>query len=168
MTLLAQITTSSVSQEARGAGRRTLRLRVVASTSGDETDALIHNLSEHGLLVETQAPLSEGDTLEIDLPEAGVTEAAVVWTRTGLAGCEFRQPVATAVVSAALLRSPPADLAPVVLRQAPAASVWDYEPSDHFDPETSTRVATIASLALALIAATIFAVALLSFPFSIG
>ena len=160
MALLAQIITSSESQEARSAGRRILRLHVVASTSGDETDALIH------LLVETKASLFEGDTLEVDLPEAGVTAAVVVWTRSGLAGCEFQRPVPTAIVSAALLRSPPATLAPAALPEANTLSVWDYQPAAYPDVDASTRLIAIASLVLAMIAVTIFILALLSFPFS--
>ena len=166
MALLAQIITSSESQEARSAGRRILRLHVVASTSGDETDALIHNLSEYGLLVETKASLFEGDTLEVDLPEAGVTAAVVVWTRSGLAGCEFQRPVPTAIVSAALLRSPPATLAPAALPEANTLSVWDYQPAADPDVDASTRLIAIASLVLAMIAVTIFILALLSVPFS--
>ena len=167
MPLLARLTAVPSGDEARASGRRTLRLEVSVSTSGDANNALIHNLSEHGLLVETAESLLEGEMIEVDLPEAGVTAAIIVWTRSGLAGCRFQRPISTAAVSASLLRSPASEPVKSVNDQPIGAVAWDYEPADDLDVDTSTRAIVIVSLILALSATTIFIVALLSFSFSL-
>ena len=41
----------------------------------------------------------------VDLPEAGLVDARVVWRRTTLHGCTFLEPVRRASISAALLRA---------------------------------------------------------------
>lgn len=51
--------------------------------------ALIHNLSESGLLIETSADLRGGEALQVDLPRIGTTTALVVWARGCFAGREF-------------------------------------------------------------------------------
>src|SRR5688572_21845770 len=104
--LLAQIDCTSTGRDDRAAPRRTLRLSVPTGPAADATEALIHNLSERGLLVETTVALDLGDTLYVELPEAGSTPARVVWLKDKFAGCEFVAPVAKAAVSAALLQSP--------------------------------------------------------------
>jgi len=87
----------------RSAARHTLRLNVLPDVSGNSTPALIHNLSETGLLIETAADLEVGESLQIDLPHAGLTSALVNWSRGQLVGCEFASPVSSASISAALL-----------------------------------------------------------------
>lgn len=68
--------------------------------------ALIRNLSENGLLVETAAPLGPRDTFEITLPNHHEVAAEVVWVKGDLKGCRFFAPIPRAVVSAAVLLSP--------------------------------------------------------------
>jgi hypothetical protein len=104
--LLAEIQEQPVEGEDRASARRTLRLRVPTLLPTNATEAVIHNLSERGLLVETTSTLDLGDALEVELPEAGDTAAHVVWVRGNFAGCEFVSPLPKAAVSAALLRSP--------------------------------------------------------------
>lgn len=77
-----------------------------SSVRGDPVT--IHDLSATGMLIETAADLHPFDALEIELPEAGVTTALVVWHSGRYFGCEFKEPVFQATVSAARLRSPPA------------------------------------------------------------
>lgn len=60
------------------------------------------------MLIETTATLHAFDALEVDLPEAGATSAFVVWHSGRYFGCEFREPVFQAAVSAVRLRSAPA------------------------------------------------------------
>jgi hypothetical protein len=103
----AEILTEHVSSDGRGAVRRTLRLGVQAQSGGEVAMALILNLSESGLLLETVVKLEVGDRLQIDIPEASSSVARVVWTEGFLSGCEFVNPVPTGAVSAAQLKSPP-------------------------------------------------------------
>lgn len=90
----------------RYASRRALRLGATLSDSGVEVT--IHDLSPTGLLLETSQPLTQGETLFVDLPERGPTAASVVWSSGRYYGCAFELSIPAAVVSAALLRSPAA------------------------------------------------------------
>lgn len=165
MPLAAQIRTSTESGKARGSVRRTLRLKVAAATPEDASHALIHNISEGGLLVETRAPLKLGDTLEVDLPEAGTTAAIVVWSRDRFFGCRFQSPVHVGAVSAALLRSPARPRADSGEAPFPF-SRRHYEPVKEAE-DPWMQVLVIAGIIVSLLAAVIFAVALLSYPFSL-
>lgn len=170
MPLLAQLTTDARATDERGAVRRSLRLEVRASP-GDATTALIRNLSERGLLIETAADLAIGDTLHVDLPEAGVAEARIVWRDGSFFGCEFLTPVSKAAVSAALLLAP-AERAPATeLPALPANSAFGDE-LERAEPELEpyspgVDVVLMASLVIALVMAAVFIYALLTFPFSI-
>jgi hypothetical protein len=59
------------------------------------------------MLIETATKLPLLGGIEIDLPEAGSTEAVVVWNSGRYYGCEFKESLPKAVISAALLRSQP-------------------------------------------------------------
>ena len=104
MSLPAEILTT-VSSDSRATVRRTLRLQVSAQLSGGAVQADIRNLSENGLLVETTMDLVIGEILYFELPEAGIRQAQVVWSRGRLFGCEFKTALSKGIVSAALLRS---------------------------------------------------------------
>jgi len=100
----------------RGWTRRSLSL--VSSLQGTGTEVTIHDVSSTGLLMETAAELAVLDDLEIELPEAGFTAAVVVWSSGRFYGCQFKDRISQAAISAALLRSPasqPGD-APLELR----------------------------------------------------
>ncbi|HKC04147.1 MAG TPA: PilZ domain-containing protein [Sphingomicrobium sp.] len=105
MALLARLSEPQAGR-ARAAARRTLSLRVPALSAGRTDAALIHNLSEHGLRIETDAIVQTGEIIRVELPEAGAVDARIIWTGGGFAGCRFLTPIQKAAVSAALLRSP--------------------------------------------------------------
>lgn len=87
------------------APRRKLQLEARSALgSGDATSVLVHNLSETGLLLESQVTLAVGEKIEIDLPQAGATSAKVIWAGSNLFGCEFDSPISAAALSAAQLR----------------------------------------------------------------
>ena len=97
---------SSFSSEQRGALRRTLRLKVdVGREDGSAVPLIIHDLSATGLLVQTGDGPSIGEKLHIELPDAGLHPAKVVWSSGSFVGCRFDQPLPQATISAALLRS---------------------------------------------------------------
>ena len=108
MAIAAHFETASPSGETRRQPRRTLLLEALGATAGDEaTSVLIHNISATGLLLECEAPLDEGETLEIELPEAGVATASVIWASGRFFGCQFETPISPAALSAAQLRAAP-------------------------------------------------------------
>jgi hypothetical protein len=167
--LLAQLTTEARPSDNRDAVRRSLRLEVRAS-SDDASPALIRNLSERGLLIETVAGLAIGETIQVDLPHAGPSEARIVWRDGSFFGCEFLAPVSKAAVSAALLLAPPEHAPETALPDLPANSAFGGElertnlPLEPYSPEV--RAALMASLVLALFMVALFIYALLAFPFS--
>ncbi len=94
----------------RSTARRALRLEtsVFAGAGAQdefaEANVTIHNISAAGLLIETALELVEGETLAIDLPEAGVVDAMVVWRSERLYGCAFEVPIGAAALAAAQLQ----------------------------------------------------------------
>lgn len=102
--------------------RRSKQRRKLSLDSNIQTGEIvsIHDISATGMLIETDAELSGLDRLEINLPENGTTDAAVVWNSGRFYGCEFSKPLSPAKISAALLRSTPAPT-PRPRRQSPGA-----------------------------------------------
>jgi hypothetical protein len=68
--------------------------------------ARVRNLSEGGMMLETDADMAVGDTLSVQLEGAAGTEARIVWRQEQTYGCRFIEPIPTATVSAALLQAP--------------------------------------------------------------
>ncbi|PQM29027.1 XRE family transcriptional regulator [Sphingopyxis lindanitolerans] len=92
--------------DARARARRTLRLPAQGThDDGSGIAVLVHNISETGLLLESDAGIAVGDRIEIDLPHAGESPATVVWVSDRLSGCRFDTPISPATLSAAQLRS---------------------------------------------------------------
>ncbi len=116
----------SLDPGARTSPRRALRLAASGRLGdGVEANVTIHNLSAAGLLLETALELAVGEQLALDLPEAGMVDAAVVWRSEQLYGCAFEQALGSAVLAAAQLRSAP-----------PATGALRFEtgPGDPFGP----------------------------------
>lgn len=167
--LPARLTTDAQTSDNRGAIRRSLSLEVRASPT-DASSALIRNLSERGLLIETEADLAIGDTIEVDLPEAGASDARIVWCEGSFFGCEFLAPVPRAAVSAALLLAPVERTPTTAIPALPEDSAFgddraqrEYEPVPY---SPGIDIVLMVSLVVALIMAALFIYALLTFPFS--
>jgi len=105
----ARIRARSAEAERRWQTRRDVTIATSAHARESGYDALIRNLSENGLLVETDAPLGVRDSFVVTLPDHGDCEAEVVWVKGALKGCRFHLPVPKCVVSALVLRSPLGD-----------------------------------------------------------
>lgn len=88
----------------RLAARRKLHLGTTLAPSGE--NVVVHNISQTGLLIETDAELATSQQFEVELPDVGATVATVIWNSDNLFGCQFRTPIPTSAMSAALLRSP--------------------------------------------------------------
>jgi hypothetical protein len=119
MGMLAQIAFDPQTDEQRRLPRRALQLEVAG-----ESSAIVRNLSQLGLLIETPKVLEVGDRVAVELTKGVPAEAHVIWARTPFYGCEFARPVSRAAVSAALLRSPIEE--PPIPLLGPAVAGWDY------------------------------------------
>lgn len=151
MVIAAQWDEQRNQQAARADGRRgvrrTLRLEAVGELAGGQAArVLVHNVSATGLLIESETRLGAGETLSVDLPEAGLVQARVVWSSGTLYGCEFEAPVRPAVLSAAQLRSAVVD--PVAI-SAPRGL------TDESFGERLHRLRKLRGLSMAQIAATL-------------
>jgi len=106
MSLLAHLEPEKGKAERRSSRRRKLRLETDSGTT-PESRVIIHDLSEQGMLLESQAALAVGEKLDLVIPEAGSAAAAIVWSSGHYFGCRFEKALSNSAVSAALLRSPP-------------------------------------------------------------
>lgn len=168
--LVAQLRTEAQTSDNRAARRRSLSLEVRAFSPPDAGNALIRNLSERGLLIETAADLAIGETIQVELPEAGACEARIVWRDGSFFGCEFLTPVPQAAVSAALLLAPFERAPAAALPQLPENSVFgDDWAEPRFEPDPyspGVDIVLMVSLVVALCMAALFIYVLLTFPFS--
>lgn len=89
----------------RSAQRRALRLETSGlAPDGGEANVTIHNISAAGLLLETALELATGEQFALDLPEAGIVTAVIIWRSERLFGCAFDQPIGPAALAAAQLQ----------------------------------------------------------------
>lgn len=96
---------SATDDSQRSAPRRALRLEASGlAPDGDEANVTIHNISAAGLLIETALNLAQGEQLALDLPEAGVVTAVIVWRSNHLYGCAFKRALGPAALAAAQLQ----------------------------------------------------------------
>lgn len=146
------------SRNRRSSPRRQLSLGAVLPETGDE--AVIHDLSTTGILIETEADLATFEQLQLDLMEAGPVIATVIWNSGHYFGCEFHQPIPQAAISAALLRSPFAQ--PKAEAQA-AVTHQEVEGEDIADDRypLSVRLRVILGASLLLWAVILWAIGLL-------
>ena len=124
--LLAEISVDPSQADARGTSRRKLRLVTEVSYSHDNARVLILNLSKSGMLIETAAPLTVGESFEVDLPEAGTVIARVIRRQAQQFGCAFDSQLSQGALSGALLQSEPDRIVPpAVPGSAAVQSEWD-------------------------------------------
>lgn len=109
MVIKAYLDPQSPTDGQRAAPRRALWLETSGLVLGGESaNVTIHNLSAAGLLLETTLDLAVGAQLAVDLPEAGMVDARIVWRSERLYGCAFEQALGAAALAAAQLQSAPA------------------------------------------------------------
>ncbi|WP_427965390.1 PilZ domain-containing protein [Altererythrobacter sp.] len=142
----AYISPVEPSAERRGAVRRVVTLGLdVAETRGN-TRVLILNLSRTGLLLQTSAELEVGETIQIDVPEAGQVEAKIVRQNGDQFGAMFDNPIKQAAISAVLLAAP-ARPEPLAREEIAAAhrSHPSYEPVPDWLPLAILAVTACAT-----------------------
>lgn len=86
--------------------RHLLRIATDLTSSAITSRALIHDISELGLRLETAARLEEGERIFVALPFVGVRETRVVWNKGTFFGCEFCDPLTKVEAVVTLLRAP--------------------------------------------------------------
>lgn len=64
---------------------------------------IVHDISDTGLLIETDSELKVGEMIEVNLPQAGLMEAEIVWDGGRVYGSRFTRQLTTAAISAARL-----------------------------------------------------------------
>lgn len=85
--------------------RHVLRLEALgAIAGGEQTRVTVHNISASGLLIETAATLEIGETIVLELPEAGERIATVSWASEAYYGCQLDRPLSAGELGAAQLR----------------------------------------------------------------
>ena len=131
----------------RSAQRRKLGLGAVLPDTGDE--AVIHDLSTTGILIETKADLATFEQLQLELPEVGQVVATVMWNSGQYFGCEFHGPIPQMAISAALLRSPFNATAPAATATAAHEALDEAEAKDDRYP-FRVRLRIILGLSIAL------------------
>ena len=140
----------------RTAVRRKLTL---GSTLAEcDSEVVIHNLSSTGLLIETPADLGSDEAFEVHMPEAGATQAMVIWSTGRFFGCRFERPVPLAAISAAMLRSeidPKAD-APSVIEAQQAFASFDMPAGP--DLASESRVGLEPAIAVVLLGGLTYAI----------
>lgn len=104
-------------------GRHILSLEI--SDIGDGSagfEGVVHNLSSSGMMLETSAPFTVGDSFVLTAPHDDQVEATVVWKDGAFFGCKFERRLSAADVSAARLMSGFDKPAPVIDDQARTTS----------------------------------------------
>jgi len=97
----AKIETSIDNRERR---RHTLILDVEGRENGTASGAaLVHDISDTGLLIETTCALAVGEVIEVTLAPMGVMEAEIMWDGGQIYGCKFTQENPQAAISAELV-----------------------------------------------------------------
>lgn len=110
MSVAAHFETNKAAGPHREGQPRAERRRLLLETqgalqSGIETQVVIHNFSETGVLLESHVELEIDEVIELALPEAPHTRARIIWASGRLYGCAFEKPISPATLSAAQLRS---------------------------------------------------------------
>jgi hypothetical protein len=108
----------SATGEARLSRRHKLSLDAQAAIGDGAETVMILDLSSTGLLIDSPRELDLGEQVEVELPHVASVRAEVVWRSGSYHGCAFVTPVSPGAVSAARLRSLPADLEPNAVGEA--------------------------------------------------
>lgn len=163
MRMFAHVMNADANVNRRRTARRALILDAVAHSGENEaSEIVIHNLSQSGLLIESQADFAVGEIFYLHLPEIGATPAQVRRKDDNRYGCEFLAPVAKLVISAALLKSDfgmPEDDMAQIFEQKVAASRFFGEQALPINQTGTPIVYMMSAVFAVLVAAVAFVMA---------
>lgn len=94
------------SAERRDEQRWHVELLVTLAPKSGKRFANVRNLSEKGMMLETDQDLRIGEIVHVALPGGHETDARIVWQQGNAFGCEFLTRIPTPAISAALLQAP--------------------------------------------------------------
>jgi len=94
------------SEDRRSDQRWHVELLVSLGLQDGSRFANVRNLSERGMMLETDLQLQIGETIHVALPGGHETDARIVWQQDHAFGCEFFSRIPTPAISAALLQAP--------------------------------------------------------------
>ncbi len=104
-------------------GRHILHLELSETGDGNAAfEGIVHNLSSGGMLLETSAPFTVGDSFVLTAPYGDQVEATLVWNDGFMFGCKFQHRLSAAGISAARLMSAIDKTSPVIAGQATSDS----------------------------------------------
>lgn len=86
--------------------RRRHKLFLETEAHGAESfigKVIVYDISDTGLLIETESCLKVGEMIEVNLPQAGLMEAEVMWVGGEIYGCRFTHELPKVAISAARL-----------------------------------------------------------------
>lgn len=107
MSLMGRINARKGTGMIHGEPRRKLSLEGPAASFKEVgVDVHVYNLSRTGMILETDAPLSVGEPIQILLPESGVCSAVIVWANEEIYACQFNKSLNPATISAIRLQAP--------------------------------------------------------------
>lgn len=127
--------------------RRKLHLDAPGSDGSDSAIAIL-DISTTGLLLKSTGTFAVGEAVELDLPDAPGVRAVVKWSSGALFGCQFKEPVPIATVSAALLRARSAPRHSKVMSPPVAATIPGHAHDDEGNLAFGVRLRWIVGLAL--------------------
>ena len=84
---------------------------------GGEVTVIVHNISEQGMVLETDEPFALGEPLDINLPQSGAARATVAWISGRLIGFDFDMPISRIRIDAEQFRNA-VSITPVGMNQA--------------------------------------------------
>lgn len=146
------------------ADRRRSRRRVISfgldvAESRADSPLLILDVSEAGMQIQTTAQLGIGESVIVELPEAGSVEAKVRWRTRDRYGARFTTPISQAAISAIQLASPARVNDAIVSQDELVTSRTSDERSD-------SSAVLYSVLALACLVVVAFLYAMWSLPIS--
>lgn len=151
MSLPAMLEHTPAGENARALPRRRLRLSVPAIVSTGARNAVVHDISVGGLLLETDSAVAADELIAIELPDVDQVEARVVWSSGRFFGCEFTETLPTRIVSASLLKAEPL---PRSNHQAGASETESaFKEQERFERgnlSTAARIQIVVAISLAL------------------
>ena len=86
--------------------RRRHKLFLETEARGPESfvgKVIVYDISDTGLLIETESRLKVGELIEVNLPQAGLMEAEIMWVGGEIYGCRFTHELPQAALSATRL-----------------------------------------------------------------
>ena len=144
---------SEVSGNRRYAARRSVR--IATTLRSPSADAMIHDLSNTGMLLETAEEVSANQLLLVEIPNFRPVTATVVWNSGRFFGCKFDQPIPSAALSGAFLRSAEFDpRSPIAVAEeqicndSPPAKIVDVE-AERGDLTLAGRLVVFSVIAVA-------------------